>query len=168
MKLYSAALLLSLFITYSPLSTAEIFKCKTLQGKTIYSESPCEGAPSERLEVIDNTLDSSRLRREARRSRTSEGAQYITSQAKPQALMSDHDKQKRIDENIISSKALTATSEKRGDAQYENNILRKARVKALSFEDNLKRSNLKVDLDNMNRAKRRKAATELMSLYTKY
>ena len=82
--------------------------------------------------------------------------------------MSDHDRQKRMEENIVALKAMSASNEKRADAKYENNILRQSRVRALSYEDNLKRSNLKVDLNQLDAVKRHAALRELMGLYAKY
>ena len=49
---------------------AEIYKCKTSEGKVIYSEKPCKGMTSQRLGVIDNSVDSSGLRRETQNSRS--------------------------------------------------------------------------------------------------
>ena len=63
---------------------------------------------------------------------------------------------------------MSASDEKRADAKYENNILRQSRVRALSYENNIKRSNLKVDLNKLDFAKRHQALQELMGLYAKY
>jgi len=149
-------------------SQAEVFKCKSPQGKTIYSETPCEGMASQQLEIIDNSLDSSQLRREARTFTGIRSAGPTNTSSAVAEFMSDYDKQKRIEENIVSSKAMSASNEKRADAQYENNLLLKARVRALSYEDNIKRSNLKVDLNQLDVSKRLTAQRELIGLYSNY
>jgi Domain of unknown function (DUF4124) len=69
MRLPLLACLMLSFVGSLPQTVfAEIYKCKTAEGKVIYSERPCEGTTSQRLEVIDNSLDSSGLRRETQKS----------------------------------------------------------------------------------------------------
>ena len=70
MRLPLLACLLLSFVGSLPQTVfAEIYKCKTSDGKVIYSESPCEGMTSQRINVIDNSLDSSSLRRKAQNSK---------------------------------------------------------------------------------------------------
>src|SRR3546814_9529922 len=56
--------IVTLFFTCNAVH-ADVYKCKSSSGKIIYSESPCEGMPVEKMEILDNSIDSSRLRREA-------------------------------------------------------------------------------------------------------
>jgi len=180
MKLSLLACIVLCFVVSLPQTVfAEIYKCKTSKGKIIYSESPCDGMTSQRMDVIDNSLDSSSLRREAKNSSTTvvtnssvSGNQETTitrtttaSTAQP---MSEQDKQNRIRENQVVSRSLTATDEKKNDAMYENTRLNKTVVNALDHEDNVERSNLKVDLDSMDQPKRSNAMNKLQSLYNKY
>ena len=147
---------------------AEVFKCKTPQGKTVYSESPCEGMSSTRVEIIDNALDSNHLRWEAYRNQVERAQGRMRPEQEEVEYMSDHDKQKRISENMISANAATASEEKRVDAQYENHILQTSQVRALSYDNNRNRANLKVDLNSLDQVKRYKAAAELRNLYQNY
>src|SRR5665647_2841680 len=174
-----ACLLLSVVGSIPQTVFAEIYKCKTSNGKIIYSESPCKGMTSQPMEVIDNSLDSSNLRREAKNPSTTvvtnssvSGNQETTitgttttSAAQP---MSEYDKQNRIKENLVVSRSNTATWEKKSDALYENSMLNKPVVKALDYDDIVERSNLKVDLDSMDQPKRNRAMNQLRSLYSKY
>lgn len=171
-----ACLLLSVVGSLPQTVFAEIYKCKTSNGKIIYSESPCKGMTSQPMEVIDNSLDSSNLRSEAKNSSTTvftnspvsgtTSARTTTTLAAQQ--MSEHDKQNRIRENLIVSRSITATSEKISDALYENAMLNKPVVNALDYDDNVMRSNLKVDLDSLDQPKRDRAMNQLRSLYSKY
>lgn len=148
---------------------ADVYKCKSSSGKIIYSESPCEGMPVEKMEILDNSIDSSRLRREANSFRAN--GSIVSESAKPVStteLMSDFDRKKRIEENIVTSKSVSAFSERKNDALYENGRLSRARVKALSYEDSKKRANLKVDLGSLDYRKRQEAAAKLITLYQNY
>lgn len=121
--------------------------------------------PAEKMEILDNTVDSSRLRREAHsftanRSKFSKSTESIG----VATFMSDFDRKKRIEENIVTSKSVSAFSERKNDALYENGRLSRARVKALSYEDSKKRANLKVDLGSLDYRKRQQAAAKLITL----
>lgn len=180
MRLSLLACLMLSFVGSLPQTVfAEIYKCKTSKGKVIYSESPCEGMTSQRMDMIDNSLDSSGLRREVRNSKATavtnssvSGNQETTITGTTTTLaaqtMSEYDKHNRIRENIVTSRSIVATSEKKSDALNENEILNKTVVNDLGYEDNVKRRNLKVDLNSIDRPKRYRAMSQLSSLYSKY
>lgn len=173
--LYSFLLLIFMG-AFSQSVFAEIYKCKGPNGKIIYSESPCKGMSSERMDILDNAIDSSTLRREidnshnsaATQSYSSASQQITTTAIQNVQVMSDKDKQNRIRDNIVAYRSDAASPEKKEDAQYENTALNKAIVNELSYEDNLMRRNLKVDLNNADQTKRYNAMYKLRAIYSKY
>ena len=120
------------------------------------------------LSFIPALIASQPLYAEVGHSKVSNLAGRLYAGADLREFMPDQDKQKWIEENRIRSESGSATREKKADAEYENNILRKERVKSLSPEDSIRRENLKADLDQLDPGNRTRALRELMTLYEKY
>lgn len=82
--------------------------------------------------------------------------------------MSTYDKQIRLRELSIDMKDDRAFSEKRTDAKNEYAYLSGVAVHSLSYENELKRRDLKLDLNSPDISKRSNAFQALLALYNRY
>ncbi len=153
---------------------SQVYKCKTAKGKIIYSEEPCtSGLQGGQLNLEDNVLDNSGFRKQAaiRETQQNHGSSQSTTTDNHQSLankMSAYDKELRLRELKMDMIDQQSSAESRTDASREYRYLDKNTVNALSYEDEIKRRNLKVDLGSYNRSKRDKAISQLTQIYTKY
>ena len=159
---------------FSQLVLAGVYKCKSASGKTIYSESECPfGTSGSQINLDANIIDSSAIRNKISEKKTySTNANYqstaATSTRSVENLMPAHDKEIRLRELSIDMKDDRAFSEKRTDAKNEYAYLSGVAVHSLSYENELKRRDLKIDLNNPDISKRSKAFQELLSIYHRY
>jgi hypothetical protein len=159
---------------FSQLALAGVYKCKSASGKTIYSESECpSGTSGSQINLDPNIIDSSSMRNKISEQKTysaNTNYQFAASASNRSTgnLMTTHDKQIRLRELSIDMKNDRAFSEKRADAKNEYAYLSGAAVHTLSYENELMRRNLKIDLDSPDVSKRSNAFQELISIYNRY
>lgn len=161
-------------IFFSQLALAGVYKCKSASGKTIYSESECPfGTSGSQINLDANIIDSSAIRNKISEKKTySTNTNYqstaATSNTSAGNLMSTYDKQIRLRELSIDMKDDRAFSEKRTDAKNEYAYLSGVAVHSLSYENELKRRDLKLDLNSPDISKRSNAFQALLALYNRY
>lgn len=153
---------------------SQIFKCKNSNGKVIYSEESCpKGTIGSEIYLESNTIDSSALRKNINAQKTTSNitpSQNTTStnSASSDNLMSEHDKQNRLWALLLDMKNGSAYYEKQADAKNEHACLLNKTVYNLSYENELNRSNLKIDLGSINSSTRSIALQQLSAIYFKY
>jgi hypothetical protein len=159
---------------FSQLALAGVYKCKSSSGKTIYSESECpSGTSGSQINLDANIIDSSAIRNKISEKKTySTNTNYqstaATSTRSAGDFMSNYDKEIRLRELSIDMKDDRAFSEKRTDAKNEYAYLSGFAVHSLSYENELKRRNLKIDLNSSDISKRSNAFRTLLTIYNKY
>ncbi len=144
-------------------ANAEIYKCIDAKNKTTYSETPC-GANAEYLVIEDNTIGSSNLRAKAKEM-WSEQPESINNQ---QAFMNSYDVQNRIRELEIDLKSRDSSNEKMMACKHELAILKRDRVKILSYENEKKRSNAMRSLNSMQVEVRKRGLKEIYEIFNHY
>ena len=153
---------------------SQVYKCKTAKGKVIYSEEKCaSGTRGEQLDLEENVLDNSAFRNQIaiKKSQQNSGSTQITNSESYLASanqMSTYDKELRLRALKMDMIDQQSSIESREDARNEYRYLNKNSVKSLSYEDELMRRNLKVDLESYDLSKRGKAVGLLNQIYTKY
>jgi hypothetical protein len=159
---------------FSQFTLAGVYKCKSASGKTIYSESECpSGTSGSQINLEANVIDSSAIRNKISEQKTySTNTNYqstaATSNRSAENLMTTYDKQTRLRELSIDMKDDRAFSEKRSDAKNEYAYLSGVAVHSLSYENELKRRDLKLDLNSSDISKRSNAFQALLALYNRY
>ncbi len=83
-------------------------------------------------------------------------------------MMSDYDKQTRLRSLQIDMADNNVTYEKKADAKNEQRYLSSNPVGNLSYDDNVLKTNLKIDLGSQVQSKRSRAMGLLTTLYVKY
>ncbi|MES2180607.1 MAG: DUF4124 domain-containing protein [Pseudomonadota bacterium] len=152
---------------------SQIFKCKHSTGKLIYSEEPCPaGTKGSELYLEPNTISSSPVRRNITTQKTNSDTNSDQNTASNSDsldnIMSEYDRQNRIWGLQIDMKNNNGYYEKQADARNEHAWLLKNPVHNLTYDNELKRSNLKVDLTSTNSLTRSNALQLLAALYFKY
>jgi ribosomal protein L29 len=162
--------LFTFLISFNHITYAQIFKCKSTNGKITYSESPCPSSSKESLLVIEeNVIDSSEIRKQVQ----SQKSQQINTTSSNSIIdndiryMSSYDKETRINQLKVQMMD-TSFQEKVTDARNEQSVLNSTRPKLLSYDMEKTRSNLKVDLTHRDPSKRRAALSSLSQLYNSY
>lgn len=172
-----AKFLVLLSLIASPqLAFSQIFKCKTLAGKIIYSEEKCSSSTSGSEIILDpNIIDSSALRNRISRDKlnanSSNSYQTTTTETTTKSSnqhMSEHDRNTRLRALTIDMSDTKAFFEKKADARNESSILQSPNIFPLSYDDEVKRRNLKIDLDSTDSTKRSLAYGLLGDLYNAY
>lgn len=169
-----AKLLLFIVIALLPqLAVSQIYKCENSNSKITYSEEPCpSGTKGESIYLEPNTIESSELRRQIEAQEiyapTSYQAKTTRNAESPDNLMFKYNKKNRVRALQIDINTNNSYYEKIADAKNELSYLRKNPVYSLSIDDELKRRNLKVDLQSPNDLKRSNALHLLFALYVKY
>lgn len=152
-------------------ANGQIYKCKNVKGKITYSESECPSNTKGNVLMVEpNVIDSSDLRRQISNNRTSVqtiNTQETVTNMSPD-LMTPHQRETRIRELNVNLSDERAFEEKLADARNELGYLKRTASKSLSYELEQTRRNLKVDLNDFDRAKRRKALSALASIYANY
>jgi len=167
-------LLIMFCMLFSQFALAGVYKCKSSSGKTIYSESECpSGTSGSQINLDANIIDSSAIRNKTSEKKTySTNTNYqptiATSARSSGDFMSNYDKEIRLRELSIDMKDDHIFSEKRADAKNEYAYLSGVAVHSLSYENELMRRNLKIDLNSPDISKRSNAFQKLLTLYYKY
>lgn len=165
-------LFIAIFL-FPQLALSQIYKCKNTKGKIIYSEATCpSGTKGAELYLEPNIIDNSALRRQIAtqkmyREPTSQAGTMNNSDSSD-GLMSEYEKQIRLRELQIDMKNDQASSERKADARNEHSYLLRGQIKNLSYDNELKRRNLKVDLESYDKLKRMNALSLLASIYIAY
>ena len=160
-------LLLALVLLASYSAEAAVYKC-TMNGKTIYTDSPCHrtSATAQIVDIVDNKTGSGQAQ-----STVIKNPQKNTvtpSQKAEIDYMSDYDIKLRIKELESSMKGMTATYEKIHASQNELAIITSKRPQKLSYENETRRSGLRKDLGSIQRNIRSRAWRELEDIYRYY
>lgn len=168
---------LILFVVLSllpQLAWSQIYKCKNTNGEITYSEKLCPsgtiGAP---LYLEPNTIESSELRRQIATQKKYETTPSLQTKTtinseSSDTLMSEDEKKIRLRGLLIDMNDEKASYEKKADARNEHGYLFRNQALNLSYDDELKRRNLKVDLGSHDKSKRLNALRLLSAIYVNY
>jgi len=162
------------FLLLPHIAFSQIYKCKSPTGKTIYSESVCpNGTQGSQIELDSNVIDNSSLRHKILQDKnyTKSNTSQPTSSNNNLTLrnfMSSHDRELRLREVMIDMNSESPFNEKKADARNEHSYLAKQNIYSLSYESELKRRNLKVDLSSPDSVKRSNALQQLSTIYIEY
>ncbi len=140
MKSHSIAAVCALLVAFAPVSQAALFKCKGADGKTVFSDQPCENAPSAAETKAASAKD-----------KDAKGPS-----AEDQARL------KALDAITVDKKA---NNEQKTAAQLEAGNIRRGLEGQLSADDKAKRDKLTKDLADPDASKRAAALRELRTLY---
>lgn len=175
LTLISKTTILLFLIATPQLAFSQIYKCKSLSGKVIYSEEACPtGTKGSEISLEPNVIDSSALRDRISRDKAHVSKADLIQSNSPQSItdsssiMSEHERSTRLRALAIDMGDTKAFYEKIADAKNEHNILQSSSVKPLSNDTEIKRRNLKLDLDNPDPTKRSSAYRLLSKLYAEY
>ncbi|MDI1308111.1 MAG: hypothetical protein PSV17_01585 [Methylotenera sp.] len=153
---------------------SQIYKCVNSQNKIIYSEAPCSSSMKGGEVIVEpNVIDNSGLRRQittqkiTQKNVTTQNSNEVNSESIA-SRMSAYEKEIRFRELNIDMHNQQSAAERRWDAENEHRYLTNSRGNSLSYGDELKRRNLKVDLDSYDRSKRNEALHLLTEIYAKY
>ena len=162
-------LLLFLLAILPQLALSQVYKCTDIKGKITYSESPCsQSTKGSEIYLDPNVIDSSSIRERIANDKLNVFSTSSSDIKSTRPLMSDSDKQNRLSALKIDFDDLKGTPEERTDAQNEYNLLLRNQVYSLSYDHELERKNLKVDLQSYDRSRRLNARLLLSTLYMKY
>lgn len=156
---------------------ADVYKCTGPQGQVTYSESPCPGQPSVRLDVRSPTdnRDDRRGSDGAQPAPTAAGA--APSGASPSAASSTQkssgyelsfSERQRIANLEQIERMSTAYREQRQAATLEIANIRRGVVSRMSAEDLAKKDEYWADLSRLEAERRRVAASSLANLFANY
>ena len=152
---------------------ADVYKCTGPQGQVTYSESPCPGQPSVRLDVRSPTDN-----RDDRR--PSDGAQpggaapsgaappATTATLKPSGYELSFSERQRIANLEQIERMSTAYREQRQAATLEIANIRRGVLARMSAEDLAKKDQYWADLSRLEAERRRVAASQLANLFANY
>ncbi|MGB4811146.1 MAG: DUF4124 domain-containing protein [Methylophilaceae bacterium] len=171
--MFLKVLLATMMAVLPQIALSQIYKCKNTQGKTTYSEFPCtSGTKGKEVNIEPNIIDNSGQRKQIAIQKSRENLVSIKnsteSNREQNNLMTEYDKTLRIRELKMDMNNLQSSHENRVDATNEFRYLNKNQVNSLSYDDELKRSNLKVGLESTVQTNRSKAMTLLTQIYVKY
>ena len=163
-------LLLFILLALLPqLALSQVYKCTDSKGKITYSESRCsQSTKGSEIYLDPNVIDSSSIRDRIANDKLNAFSSPSSNIKSTRPLMTDCDKQNRLSGLKIDFDDLKGTPEKRTDAQNEYNLLSRNQVYGLSYDHELERRNLKVDLQSYDRSRRLNARLLLSTLYMKY
>ena len=163
-------LLLFILLALLPqLALSQVYKCTDSKGKITYSESPCsQSTKGSEIYLEPNVIDSSSIRDRIATDKLNVFSTSSSDIKSTRPFMSDSDKQNRLSALKIDFDDLKGTPEKRSDALNEYKLLSRNHVYSLSYDYELERRNLKVDLQSYDRLRRLNAQQLLSTLYMKY
>jgi uncharacterized protein DUF4124 len=140
MKSHSIAAACALLVAFAPASQAALFKCKGADGKTVFSDQPCENAPSAAEKKAASAPD--------------KGAKGPSAE--------DQARLKALDAITLDRKA---NSEQKTAAQLEAGNIRRNLEGQMTPADKAKREQLTKTLADPDSNKRAAALRELRTLY---
>jgi hypothetical protein len=161
--------------------SAQLYKCKGPDGKTVYSDSKCEASEAGALKVTPmSTTPSAREKAAAEAAKEAEAAKAgvgsalpgtpaptmsgsVPASPKPHELSSSD--QERLRNLEVGRTRLGATAEQKSAMEVEIRNIRSGRDARLSSEDRSRRDALQSDLMSSDAQKRKKALSDFRSLY---
>jgi len=162
----------------APTFAADVYKCTGPQGQVTYSESPCPGQPSVRLDVrppTDNRddrrpSDNGQAATTATGTAASGGAPPTAPSAaqKPNGYELSFSERQRIANLEQIEKMSTAYREQRQAATLEIANIRRGVLARMSAEDLAKKDQYWADLSRLEAERRRVAASQLVNLFATY
>lgn len=173
-RLQSAALA-AIGVFAASWAAADVYKCTGPQGQVTYSESPCPGQPSVRMDVRPPSDN-----REARRppdpvppAMAPPGAAAIavpavTPTPAPGGYELSYSERQRIANLEQIEKLTTAYREQRQAATLEIANIRRGVVARMSADDLVKKDQYWADLSRLEAERRRVAASQLANLFAAY
>ena len=174
----SLSILFAVFVAH-PVATlaADVYKCTGPQGQVTYSESPCPGQPSVRLDVRSPT-DNRDDRRPGDTAQpapapvgpaTGAAAAPATSgTTKPSGYELSFSERQRIANLEQIERMSTAYREQRQAATLEIANIRRGVLARMSAEDLAKKDQYWADLSRLEAERRRVAASQLVNLFAGY
>ena len=161
--------LLSLIVASA--ADADVFKCKGPQGEVTYSESPCPGQPSVKMDLRPPIED--RNPRPAAGPAVATGtagaplAPPVIAPASNGYELSYGDRQRIANLEQIE-RTTSAYREQRLSAALEIRHIRLGTLARLSADDRVKKDNYWADLGKLDAERRRTAAAQLADLFASY
>lgn len=156
---------------HAPAADAEIFKCKTPDGRILYSDSPCPGGGGEILpdESLPLPVAPPAPPAPAERNHVANGP-AATRNDMPRASgryeMSANERQRIV--NLEQMQRAADNGEKRQAAHMEIVEIQRGTVARMSYEDLRRKDGYWVDLGNLERRRRIVAVQQLTDLFAAY
>jgi len=153
-------------------ASADVYKCTGPQGQVTYSESPCPGQPSVRMDV-KKTPDSRDPRppdaaAEPPPAATSAAPSVARPPAPPNAYELSYSERQRIANLEQIERMSTAYREQRQAATLEIANIRRGVLARMSPDDLAKKDQYWADLSRLEAERRRVAASQLVNLFAAY
>jgi hypothetical protein len=154
--------------------SADVYKCKGPQGQVTYSESPCPGQPSVRMDLkepVENrdprppAAPSAVAPPGAVANATPAAAPPVASNGGYELSYSDRQRIANLEQ---IERTTSAYSEQRQSATLEILNIRRGTIARMSAEDLQKRDNYWADLGKLEAERRRAAASQLANLFASY
>jgi len=161
----------------APTFAADVYKCTGPQGQVTYSESPCPGQPSVRLDVRPPTDNRDDRRPSGSAQPAAAAASTAASAAMPPGASAalpptgyelSFSERQRIANLEQIERMSTAYREQRQAATLEIANIRRGVVARMSAEDLAKKDQYWGDLSRLEAERRRVAASQLANLFASY
>ncbi|MEO8536512.1 MAG: DUF4124 domain-containing protein [Betaproteobacteria bacterium] len=151
---------------------AVVYKCTDDGGHVTYSEAPCPGQPSVRMDLKDVIEDRQPARAATPGVATQAPPDSSASASSPAAAgngyeLSYSDRQRIANLEQVERRT-TAYPEQRRSAALEIRSIRRGTIGRMSADDLRKKDNYWVDLGSLDADKRRTAAAQLANLFAAY
>jgi hypothetical protein len=160
-------------------ASAQLYKCKGPDGKTVYSDSKCEASEAGALKVTPMATTPSAREKAAAEEKAAREAMTGTAAptakvpvpaaapapAEPPPYQLTSSDQERLRNLEVDRGRAGATAEQKSAYELEMRHIRSGRDARLSGEDRSKREALHSDLTSNDAQKRRKALSDFRSLY---
>ena len=159
-------------------ASAQLYKCKGPDGKTVYSDSKCEASEKGALKVMPNSSTPSEREKAAAEVAAKEASSSATgapapagapasrqaSSAPPEYVPTYSDRE-RLRNLETTRTSLAATAEQKSAIDLEIRSIQSGRDARLSSEERSRRDALHSDLSSLDAQKRRRALAEFRGLY---
>jgi len=151
-------------------ASADVYKCKGPQGQVTYSESPCPGQPSVKMELRP-PVENREPQAPASPAATAAPAGIATAAPATPSTggyeLSYSDRQRIANLEQIE-RTTSAYAEQRQSATLEIRNIRSGVLARMSAEDLVKKSSYWADLGKLDADRRRAAASQLANLFAGY
>jgi hypothetical protein len=164
-------------------ASAQLYKCKGADGKTVYSDTKCDASEKGALKVMPNSSTPSEREKaaaEAAAPAAKEGAptasgappiapasSSVTRQAgsAPEEYVLTYSDRERLRDLETTRASQGATAERKSAIELEMRSIRSGRDARLSSEERSRRDALHADLGSLDAPRRRRALSQFRTLY---
>ena len=163
-------------------ASAQLYKCKGPDGKTVYSDAKCDASEKGALKVMPNSSTPSERERAAAEAAAARDAAASASGAPALAVPADsvstrqagsapveylltYSDRERLRDLETTRASQGATAERKSAIDIEMRSIRSGRDARLSSEERSRREALHADLGSLDAPKRRRALSQFRTLY---